>query len=118
MTRPDTVLPSDGPLGDPPSGSARVVMSSGDVSRALRRVAHEILERNRGAQNLVVLGIPPACVPLARRLVRVMPGSDGGVRSGSRKKNAMKAVRPRKPMANGHCPMSSATSASTPGITT
>ena len=39
-----------------PSPAARVVMSSGDVSRAVRRVAHEILERNKGAQDLVVLG--------------------------------------------------------------
>mgnify|MGYP001791574597 FL=1 len=77
MTRPETVLPSDSPLGDPPSGSARVVMSSGDVSRALRRVAHEILERNRGSQNLVVLGIPTRGVALARRLVQVMAEVEG-----------------------------------------
>ncbi|MGB8382983.1 MAG: phosphoribosyltransferase family protein, partial [Dermatophilaceae bacterium] len=43
-------------------------MSSGDVSRALRRVAHEILERNKGATDLVLLGIPSRGVPLARRL--------------------------------------------------
>jgi len=47
-------------------------MTSGDVSRALRRVAHEILERNKGAQDIVVLGIPTRGVALARRLVRVM----------------------------------------------
>ena len=52
-------------------------MSSGDVSRALRRVAHEILERNRGSQNLVVLGIPTRGVALARRLVQVMAEVEG-----------------------------------------
>jgi len=55
-----------------PATAARLVMSSGDVSRALRRVAHEILERNRGADDLVILGIPSRGVPLARRLVAVM----------------------------------------------
>jgi pyrimidine operon attenuation protein/uracil phosphoribosyltransferase len=57
--------------------SARVVMGSGDVSRALRRVAHEILERNKGAQGLVVLGIPTRGVALARRLVSVMAEVEG-----------------------------------------
>jgi pyrimidine operon attenuation protein / uracil phosphoribosyltransferase len=69
VTRPESAPPSDGSQQDQ---SARVVMSSGDVSRALRRVAHEILERNKGSQDLVVLGIPTRGVALARRLVHVM----------------------------------------------
>ena len=52
-------------------------MSPGDVSRALRRIAHEILERNKGADNLVVLGIPTRGVDLARRLVAVMSEVEG-----------------------------------------
>ena len=52
-------------------------MTSGDVSRALRRVAHEILERNKGAEGLVVLGIPTRGVALARRLVQVMAEVEG-----------------------------------------
>jgi len=59
-----------------PSG-ARVVMSSGDVSRALRRVAHEILERNKGPADLVLLGIPSRGVPLARRLAAVIAEVEG-----------------------------------------
>jgi pyrimidine operon attenuation protein/uracil phosphoribosyltransferase len=47
-------------------------MSAGDVSRALRRVAHEILERNKGSQDLVLLGIPTRGVALARRLAQMM----------------------------------------------
>ena len=77
MTRPETATPSDSTLGVPPPESGRVVMSSGDVSRALRRVAHEILERNKGAENLVLLGIPTRGVALARRLVRVMAEVEG-----------------------------------------
>ena len=43
-------------------------MTAGDISRALSRIAHEILERNKGADDLVLLGIPTRGVPLARRL--------------------------------------------------
>ena len=52
-------------------------MSAGDVSRALRRVAHEILERNKGSQDLVVMGIPTRGVELGRRLVAVMAEVEG-----------------------------------------
>ncbi len=79
MTRPESAPPSDGSLSDKPEGDqpVRVVMSSGDVTRALRRVAHEILERNRGSQDLVVLGIPTRGVSLAHRLVHVMAEVEG-----------------------------------------
>ncbi len=55
----------------------REVMGSGDVSRALRRMAHEILERNKGAGDLVLLGIPSRGVPLAQRLAGVMAEVEG-----------------------------------------
>ena len=48
--------------------TAREVLTSGDVARALRRIAHEILERNKGADELVLLGIPTRGVHLARRV--------------------------------------------------
>jgi pyrimidine operon attenuation protein/uracil phosphoribosyltransferase len=38
------------------------------MGRALTRIAHEILERNRGSDDLVLLGIPTRGVPLARRI--------------------------------------------------
>jgi pyrimidine operon attenuation protein/uracil phosphoribosyltransferase len=47
---------------------ARLVFDRPDVVRALTRIAHEILESNKGPQNLVLLGIPTRGVPLARRL--------------------------------------------------
>jgi len=43
-------------------------MDAGDVSRALRRLAHEIAERERGVENLVLLGIPTRGASLASRL--------------------------------------------------
>lgn len=44
------------------------VLSAGEISRALTRIAHEILERNKGPADLVLLGIPTRGLPLARRL--------------------------------------------------
>ncbi len=69
-------MASDQTPSPTPSG-ARVVMSSGDVSRALRRVAHEILERNKGPADLVLLGIPSRGVPLAHRLAAVIAEVEG-----------------------------------------
>ncbi len=58
-------------------GAARVVMNPGDISRALRRIAHEILERNKGSADLVLLGIPSRGVPLARRLAEIIDEVEG-----------------------------------------
>lgn len=57
--------------------AARVVMSPGDVSRALRRIAHEILERNKGSAGLVLVGISSRGVPLARRLAGFIAEVEG-----------------------------------------
>src|SRR6185503_14823768 len=44
------------------------VMDAVAMQRGLRRIAHEILERNRGATDLVLIGIRTRGVPLAQRL--------------------------------------------------
>ncbi|WP_166353855.1 bifunctional pyr operon transcriptional regulator/uracil phosphoribosyltransferase PyrR [Phytoactinopolyspora limicola] len=46
----------------------RTVLSEDEISRALSRMAHEVVERNKGAADLVILGIPSRGVPLAQRL--------------------------------------------------
>ena len=48
----------------------RVVMDVGDIARALTRIAHEILERNKGTEHLALVGIRTGGVHLAHRLVR------------------------------------------------
>ncbi|MEU4605870.1 bifunctional pyr operon transcriptional regulator/uracil phosphoribosyltransferase PyrR [Kribbella sp. NPDC023972] len=53
--------------GAPKRGS-RTVLDASDISRALTRIAHEILERNRGADPVVLLGIPTRGVGLAARI--------------------------------------------------
>ncbi|MGH3336995.1 MAG: bifunctional pyr operon transcriptional regulator/uracil phosphoribosyltransferase PyrR [Nocardioides sp.] len=50
------------------AASARVVLDARDINRALTRISHEILERNKGAGDLVLLGIPSRGVPLAHRI--------------------------------------------------
>lgn len=54
--------------------SARTVLHEADIARALTRIAHEILESNRGADGLVLLGIPTRGVTLAERLGSAISG--------------------------------------------
>jgi pyrimidine operon attenuation protein/uracil phosphoribosyltransferase len=58
---------SDRPVTGDPS-IARPVLEASDLSRALTRIAHEIVERNHGALDVVVLGIPTRGVALAKRI--------------------------------------------------
>jgi pyrimidine operon attenuation protein/uracil phosphoribosyltransferase len=44
------------------------VMNGQDIQRAVRRIAHEILERHRGAESVVIVGIHTRGVHLARLL--------------------------------------------------
>ena len=46
----------------------RVVLDSPDIDRALKRIAHEILEANEGPDGLVLLGIPTRGKQLAERI--------------------------------------------------
>ncbi|MCO7271729.1 bifunctional pyr operon transcriptional regulator/uracil phosphoribosyltransferase PyrR [Cellulosimicrobium cellulans] len=54
-----------------------VVLTAADISRALTRIAHEIVERNKGAHDLVLLGIPTRGVPLATRLAERLAAIEG-----------------------------------------
>jgi len=53
------------------------VLDASDIQRALTRVAHEILERNKGPADIVVLGIPSRGVPLASRVAAAMASVEG-----------------------------------------
>jgi pyrimidine operon attenuation protein / uracil phosphoribosyltransferase len=50
--------------------SERTLMTDADVRRALMRIAHEIVEQNRGAKNLALIGILTRGVPLASRVAK------------------------------------------------
>jgi len=58
--------------------TARLVLQSADITRALTRISHEILESNRGASDLVLLGIPTRGVILARRLGEILDSIEPG----------------------------------------
>jgi pyrimidine operon attenuation protein / uracil phosphoribosyltransferase len=79
-----TIETDDGTRDDEPGTE---VLGADDVGRALTRIAHEILERNKGAKGLVLLGIPTRGLPLARRLAakiaEVEPGADAAAITGS-----------------------------------
>jgi pyrimidine operon attenuation protein/uracil phosphoribosyltransferase len=61
--------------GDP--AAARPVLDQADVGRALTRIAHEIVERNHGADDVVLLGIPTRGATLARRLAARIADVEG-----------------------------------------
>jgi pyrimidine operon attenuation protein/uracil phosphoribosyltransferase len=52
-------------------------MDADRMSRALTRIAHEILERNRGVDEIALVGIRTRGVPLARRLARILREING-----------------------------------------
>ncbi len=59
------------------------VMESDEIDRAVRRVAHEVLERNRGTADLVLVGIRTRGAPLAERLGAAIADIESGVPVGS-----------------------------------
>ncbi|RYV52912.1 bifunctional pyr operon transcriptional regulator/uracil phosphoribosyltransferase PyrR [Pengzhenrongella frigida] len=65
------------PAAPAPAPGSRLVLGAPEISRALTRIAHEILERNHGGADIVLLGIPtrglPLAVRLAERLAAVEP---------------------------------------------
>jgi pyrimidine operon attenuation protein/uracil phosphoribosyltransferase len=60
-----------------PEASMPQVMDADRMSRALTRIAHEILERNRGLDELALVGIRTRGVPIARRLARALKEING-----------------------------------------
>ncbi len=60
-----------------PSDIARTVLGAEEVRRALTRIAHEILERNRGADEVVLVGLHTRGVPIADRLSTLIESFEG-----------------------------------------
>ncbi|MGH2723150.1 MAG: bifunctional pyr operon transcriptional regulator/uracil phosphoribosyltransferase PyrR [Actinomycetota bacterium] len=54
------------------------LLEAGDVRRAVTRIAHEILERNKGAADLALVGIAARGDDLARRLAAEIARIEGG----------------------------------------
>ena len=84
---PRRAAPRQGAAPRPVSGdpaAARPVLHEADVARVLDRMAHELLEKTRGGDDVVLLGIPTRGATLARRLAdRVQAFTGRTVPSGS-----------------------------------
>ena len=59
------------------SDGSRLVLDADQIARACARMAHQILEANRGAEGLILLGIPTRGVTLAHRLAAAMAAVEG-----------------------------------------
>jgi pyrimidine operon attenuation protein / uracil phosphoribosyltransferase len=55
----------------------KVVMTSEEIRRSLARMAHEIVERNKSTDNLLLIGMRTRGVPLAKRLASIITGFEG-----------------------------------------
>lgn len=50
--------------------NSRLLLDSADINRAIVRISHEIIENNKGSNNLLILGIPTRGVALAERIAQ------------------------------------------------
>ncbi|MHB8780345.1 MAG: bifunctional pyr operon transcriptional regulator/uracil phosphoribosyltransferase PyrR [Candidatus Geothermincolia bacterium] len=53
------------------------ILEAADIGRALRRIAHEIVERNHGAADVCIIGIRTRGVHLAERIARIIGEAEG-----------------------------------------
>ena len=55
----------------------KITMSSEDIRRTLARIAHEIIERNKAIEQLILVGVHTRGVPLAKRLAASIRDFEG-----------------------------------------
>jgi len=55
----------------------KIIMTPADIKRSLARIAHEIIERNKTTEHLVLVGMRTRGVPLANRLAAYMENPKG-----------------------------------------
>jgi pyrimidine operon attenuation protein/uracil phosphoribosyltransferase len=56
-----------------------VIMDPENMKRVLTRMAHQIIEKNKGTRDIVIIGIRTRGIPLARRLVRLIQEIEGTI---------------------------------------
>lgn len=64
-------------LGGQPLEKKALVLDESAVRRALTRIAHEILEKNKGVEGITLVGIKTRGVPLAKRLAKKISEIEG-----------------------------------------
>jgi len=65
-------MTNEGPLHQSPLREKAQLMSASEMERTLLRLAHEIVEKNDGVENVGLIGIRRRGVPLAERLAKLM----------------------------------------------
>jgi pyrimidine operon attenuation protein/uracil phosphoribosyltransferase len=55
----------------------KILLTSREIERALARIAHEIVEKNKGAEGVVLVGMRTRGVPLAKRIAEIIRGFEG-----------------------------------------
>jgi len=55
----------------------KVIMNQVEMNRALRRIAHQIMEANKGVDGVVLVGVIHRGVPLAKRLAEIIEKEEG-----------------------------------------
>ena len=60
-----------------PESNIKVVMDEVEMNRAMRRIAHQIIETNKGVEGLLLVGVMQRGVPLAKRLAEIIEQQEG-----------------------------------------
>jgi pyrimidine operon attenuation protein/uracil phosphoribosyltransferase len=55
----------------------KVLLTSSEIGRVLARIAHEIVEKNKGAEGVILVGMRTRGVPLAKRIAEIIEGFEG-----------------------------------------
>lgn len=83
MPVPDLPTANTGKDSLHPQGTAKQVLDDADISRSLKRIAFEIVEKNQGVEDIVLLGIPRRGADLAQRLAQNLAEVSGPVPVGT-----------------------------------
>jgi pyrimidine operon attenuation protein/uracil phosphoribosyltransferase len=60
-----------------PAPGLKIMMDEVEMNRVLRRIAHQIIEANKGVDNIALVGIMQRGVPLAKRLAAIIEQQEG-----------------------------------------
>ncbi|MFC2036128.1 bifunctional pyr operon transcriptional regulator/uracil phosphoribosyltransferase PyrR [Chloroflexota bacterium] len=88
----------------------KTIMTPEEIRRSLARIAHEIMERNKTTEHLVLVGMRTRGVPLAKRLVANMEGHEGlkipvGALDISLYRDDLSSLNPQPPVQNTDIPV-------------
>lgn len=84
------------------------ILDQSEIARSLRRISHEIIERNHGIQSVVLMGIPTRGAYLAERLATILQSIEGSVPFGSLDITMHRddhRIRPPRPLAQTVIPV-------------